>query len=287
MPDEEEWTVVTASDKKRVMRKPGRRRPRLPAGSNTHQVLDGAGIQDSDTLYTCLQDCIDYLLQTALWKHLVETLNQVVCSSSRPTTRIRQIIVYGLGNFSKTGSTYYSAPMWQLACAVSLRKHFTEQDDADAPTLVYFDPCSTCDEEAFLAEHVGCRLLSVNDQGNHPVTQETLFFMPHCPALLYECVVWSNYESGEAASIILIGNSLRCLAENGVVDCPCLQALLPLLHESELHGTANDYKEAPGNLLGAFNDTYVSHYHLSNGDGDWPKRPYDTLPQADNDPELL
>jgi hypothetical protein len=279
---------------------------------------------EAETLNACLQDCMDYLVKTDLWQMLVVTLDQALspdCGTKTNTNtcrsdtrRIRQIVVYGIGNFSETGKTYYSASMWQLAFAVCLRTHFTDDvnhsdgnvDKEEAVIrLVYFDPCSTADEKTFLVERLDFHLLTTNDRGNHPVSAlSTLFFMPHCPAQLYEHVVWSNFWDHRDASssssssgqqqqephIILIGNSLRNLAENGKRRLlPCLQALLPFLHETELQPSVADNTQAPGNLVGAFNDTYVSYYSPTNVSHDWPKRPYDALLHDVNnaDPELL
>lgn len=295
--------MVTSFDKKRVMRKAGRRRRRHPTTAVIASADNGGTMSDTLSLYACLQDCIQYIRKTDLWKHLVDEFNRFTDSGSRferPTT-IRQIIAYGIGNFSKTNSTYHSASLWQLALVVCLREHLDEKRQADdeitAPTvrvsLVFFDPCSTSGEIDFLTEHLDCRLLAVNDRGNHPATVDTLFFMPHCPTQLYEHVVWSNYyhpDGGGPSFILLIGNSLRHLAETKVVvDCPCLRALLPSLNENPMQGSTKDYEEAPGNLLGAFNDTFVSYFfQRDDKDDDRPKRPYDNLVINDEiDPELL
>lgn len=294
---EEEWTVVTASDKKRVMRKPGRRRKLPPPSTAIHADAVAISISDSDTINACLQDCIEYIVKTDLWKMLVETLDQVhataCCRTDETRTRIRQIVAYGIGNFFQTGTTYYSAPLWQLALVVCLRTHLTGDDDDNPVSLVYFDPCSSADEETFIAERLDGLALTVNDRGNHPVNQKTLFFMPHCPAQLYEHVVWSNYDAVVSSlsehKVMFVGNSLRRLAES--TDrriLPCLQALLPCLHESELIASATDCKDAPGNLVGAVNDTFVSYYCRNSSDADdLPQRPYQSLEQDDTDPELL
>jgi SRR1 len=299
--EEESWTTVLATDKKRVMRKRGmRRRP-----PTAHEItpknepsLDGC-IQ-GDLLHECLRECMDYLLKTEIWRNLAESVDSSLASvmggdiEFSPTSkRRRQVVAFGIGNFSKTTATYYSAPLWQLAIATCLRDHWMAMAGAcdGAVSLVFFDPCSTNEEISFLKERLNCDVLESNEKGNHPVGNAiTLFFMPHCPAQLYEHVVWSNFDSEHC--VLYVGNSFSRLAQKageGKVY-PCIQALLPWLHETSINVRKADWKEAPGNLHGAVNDTYVSHFNKLSKDKcrRWPKRPYGAW-SADNtdDPELL
>lgn len=297
----ESWTTVTSSDKKRVMRKRGVRR-RVNA---EFQKGDGMKeITNSDTLFDCLQDSMKYLRDTTLWHNLIlslsspldrfDMLGQDISKSERVQ---RQIVAFGIGNFSRTGTSYYAAPLWQLAIAICLKDHWSSLlPDDSAVRLVFYDPCSTENEISFLERQLGCRVLTNNGQGKHPVhDKQTIFFMPHCPARLYEHVVWSNFETGRATlSFVLVGNSLARLVEttrhsnDEGRQLPCLQALQPWLHETLLCMTAVDGKEAPGNLIGAMNDTFVSYFIQENLNDTWPKRPYElgtSLPY--DDPELL
>jgi hypothetical protein len=117
--------------------------------------------------------------------------------------------------------------------------------------------------------------------------------MPHCPSRLYENVLWANWESlVEPSAILIVGNSLHALADTlsgSRPDCPCIRALLPWLQEIELTMTKKDVDEATGNLEGAFNDTYLSYFVVPKEEKEhWvDRRPYDTMLENKDDPELL
>ena len=294
----EEWTVVTAFDKKRVMRKSGVRRSRRTAVASGMTVT-ATTITDSDTLYACLQHCQEYVVKTNLWAMLVEALDYIAgLSPAECAPSCYQIVAYGIGNFSQSGSTYYSAALWQLALAVCLQTHFPttshgDYSQAQPCTLVFFDPCSTDFEKLFLSQRlVHCQLLTVNDRGQYPVQTNvrTLFFMPHCPAQLYENVVACNFDALHE-NILVLGNSLRGLAERRCADgtqlqlYACLNALQPYLHETQLQASSTECHQAPGNLEGAVNDTYLCWFRKDDTH-DWPPRPDAMLNDA-VDPELL
>ena len=201
---------------------------------------------------------------------------------------VEQMICYGIGNFSQTGSsTYYGAPLWQLACAVALQRHFT--DIVGSFRTYYYDPASSEWEIQFVGAELGFEWLETNDRGNHPVRAATLFFMPHCPAQLYENVVWSNYLNNNSyqTRIWILGNSLSRVAETN--DCPCLRVLAEASsdwQQQQRQPTKTDCDEAPGNLYGAFNDTCLSR--LPSREEDWPApRPYDRLMPHKENGELL
>jgi SRR1 len=311
--EEEKWTTVLASDKKRVMRKSGVRRKLPPATSRIAHSDDC--INDSDMLWGCLEDCVNYLVNnTQLLRELLDIVDSafaVVSTSSdgdgkgddgggdgdgeRCTFACPhgQIIAFGIGNFSKTATTYYSASLWQLAITICLKRHWAGQFGAGAESDVcvsFHDPCSTKEEQSFLIDRLGFRVLATNNKGNFPMGKVTIFFMPHCPAQLYENVIWSNFESDHQA--IVIGNSLSHLAtlpsSSHSKVLPCIQSLLPWLHEAKVNLCQLDWKGAPGNLHGALNDTYVGYYcRNKSGIGKrWPLRPYEAL-LDDDDPELL
>jgi SRR1 len=266
-------------------------------------------------LWGCLEDCVNYLInKTQLLRELLDIVDSaftVVSISSDGDGKgdddgdgdgerctfvcpQRQIIAFGIGNFSKTATTYYSASLWQLAITICLKRHWAGKVGAGVENDVcvsFYDPCSTKEEQSFLIDRLGFRVLVTNNKGNFPIGKvRTIFFMPHCPAQLYENVIWSNFESDHQA--IVIGNSLSHLAtppsSSHSKVFPCIQLLLPFLHESKVDLRQLDRKGAPGNLHGALNDAYVGYYCRNNsGIGErWPLRPYEEL-LDDDDPELL
>ena len=268
---DDEWTVVTAADKKRVMRKRGARKS-IPRGPSKISVdcCDGCTIQDHRALGRGLDECIEYLLQTSFWKHLIEALQD---------NEIQQIVCYGIGNFSQTGTTYFSASLWQLSCAVALQRHLVPAPQR----MLYFDPCSSAAEIQFVQDALDMHVLDHNERGDHPVgTTATLFFMPHCPARLYENVVWSNYSCAANNHLWILGNSLSRIAETN--HCPCLR-LMEWEMEASMEPTRRDCDEAPGNFMGAFNDIFLSRMPGSSAGS--PPRPYNQLLPLEEDGELI
>lgn len=208
-------------------------------------------------------------------------------------------------------------------------------------SMTYYDPCMTTFEKEFLHQKFDfCNILENNERGNHRIisddvanttttgsTQKNqrqkniiLFFMPHCPAQLYENVIWSHWDHIVAPEptcvnddtktttnikrdnmygnniIVIIGNSLREIAERkcSEVNKPkqCLQLLLPWLQQIPLRTSKDDKKTFPGNIVGAFNDTYLSYWNTWNTSSQNElihelRRPSKNLDDDVNDMELL
>jgi SRR1 len=215
--------------------------------------------------------------------------------------------------------------------------------------LVFYDPVTTNFERNFLLDNVkNCAVLDSNERGRRAAFQgiftlnacdktvqngarmTSLYFMPHCPASLYENVLWSNWDnimhpqhcSGpdgqidvidetrnhigqQYARIILIGNSIQSLASplancntnddsTDKVERRCMQSLLPWMEETSIQTSKADLT-CPGNLVGAFNDTYLCSWNIQKStslpttDPGYLRhsRPYDTIMDGDVDPELL
>ena len=289
-----EWTVVTAANKKRVMRKRGGGKWRRASNGPPNIPDTTSGIQDLAVLERCLEECIAYLIQTCFWKNLVEALAQ----NSYNSFNIDQIVCYGIGNISQTSTTYFAPSMWQLACAVALQRtrHATGQEQEPhcsplPPAMRYYDPCANALEIQFVRQVLGMTIPEQNERGNFPVASSTptLFFMPHCPARLYENVVWSNYNNKDGTDVWIFGNSPRQIAETN--HCPCLRTLLDatmIVESSNMEPTRKNCDEAPGNLMGAFNDTYLTR--LSGGRNscaDRPPRPYHQVLPLEESDELI
>jgi SRR1 len=289
-----DWIVVGPNNKKRVMRKTGARRL---ASSSASMSLDQSSVlaendpRGKEALHRCVENCNAILLKSDLLKGLYTSVQEWSKLRGR-SGHIRKIVAYGIGNFSKTNPRYSSASLWQLSLALCLR-NLLSVNEGSSVIIDFYDPCTTIAEATFLLESFKVNVLTMNDRGNHPTGNvSTLFFMPHCPAQLYENVVWSNFF--KLSQIIFLGNSLRSLAErqqeSGLL---CLRQLLPTLHETPLVKSAADYEEACllGNFVGAWNDTYVSFYHTHGERGDVCEsklhRPYESFNSNSIDAELL
>lgn len=246
-------------------------------------LTDGLTYNDN-VLCKCIDDCVDFIAKSYLFTNLCTSLQRWM-DSSGIEMRVGQLVAYGIGNFSNTKATYHSASLWQLALALCIQKKAQIFNDF-VIKIDFFDPCTTEDERRFLQERYDVHVIPANDQGNYVADSiETIFLMPHCPAQLYENVVWSNYYNLQR--IVVIGNSLHNLATRPSPNkLLCLQTLLPNLLESPLIGSPSDYKKATscGNFIGAWNDTYVSFFDAQHGT---LSRPYDHFNSKSVDMELL
>ena len=284
--EEEEWKVVTKDDKKRVMRRRGRSNHRVVEHSSLGQTSLSLSA-DVDALLEALSRCKALLLQTNFFQNLVPVLkDQATEKTTEACLRTHQLVCYGIGNFSHTSLSYYSASLWQLACSMCIRDVLSlEFRDV---SVVFYDPCSTVFEETFLTAQLHATVLRENEEGNRPAKGvPTLFYMPHCPMNLYENVVWTNWEEFcSRTPIVLVGNSLRNHCESlraiNTNDCPCIKTLRPWIQEKRLDDMTTAAKarksDLPGNFLGAFNDTYLVYVAKKDGESQvWPERPYETI----------
>ena len=294
---EDGWTTVTAKDKKRVMRRSGvRQRQEKSSASAEQQKSHGTIMQSSllmdgliysdKVLCKCIDDCMGAIVKSDLFTNLCSSLQDWV-DNTATNTRVGQVVAYGIGNFSNTRATYHSASLWQLALALCIQKN-VQIFNKFVIKFDFFDPCTTDDECKFLQERFDVNVMPTNDQGNYIVDDsvDTIFLMPHCPAQLYENVVWSNYFNLQR--FVLIGNSLQNLATRpSPNELVCLQTLLPNLKETPLIGSPADYKMTAsyGNFVGAWNDTYISYFDVHRAA--IASRPYDQFNSKSADLELM
>jgi SRR1 len=359
------WKVVTRTDKKRVIRN-SRTTVNRASCSTAHVASRQCNIGsqeslsldsdiDSIQLHQALKACCEYIQQTDLFQEFTNAWEDYVKTSIENETTaiivVREIICYGIGNFSVTSLSHYNASLWQLAFVLSIRKFLstsfhtekvgdngTEANgnikDGDVTqersfgtsttassrsniSITYYDPCTTLWEKEFLHQNIDrLYLVDDNERGKRPIylsdnnqrmidpaTNLTknvlLFFMPHCPAQLYENVAWSHWDYitipdvieslnhvtnpvtlnhtkivRNTSNVIMIGNSLLDIAERKYYDGGgsgmmstkpklCLQTLLPWLQQRPIRTSHQDTKQFPGNIVGAFNDTYLSYWTRS------------------------
>ncbi|GKY92376.1 hypothetical protein MPSEU_000208500 [Mayamaea pseudoterrestris] len=278
---EEEWKTVKKTDRKRVMRRRGR-------GNGHHSAMGHSSvtsplIEDYLQLEQVIERCMTDVQQTRIYQDVLLRLKE-------ENLRLQHLVCYGIGSFSASSTTHYSASMWQIAFALSLVMDSTTVKNKEI-TLSYFDPCMSTIEERFLCErHIN--VLTTNERGKHFFQQDgpVLFFMPHCPKLLYENVAWSHWL--RLRQIAIIGNSLinhaeALLSGGGGGDdrqpCPCLKHLVPFIEEVKLEASKLDVQEAAGNFNGAFNDTYLTTFARNDA---WPDRP-EASDCSDGDGELI
>ncbi|GLT93228.1 hypothetical protein SLE2022_110290 [Rubroshorea leprosula] len=109
-----------------------------------------------------------------------------------------KMVIYGIGSIES-----YETPRFQLSLAILMKRRFSWIGDIEV-----FDPILSATESCVL-EEFGCSVLSVNEQGKRHVLKPTLFFMPHCEAVLYNNLLKANWTPESLNHMLLFGNSFE------------------------------------------------------------------------------
>ena len=111
-----------------------------------------------------------------------------------------RLSLLGVGSFESS-----PAARLQLALAVLIRRDFLP----DAASADLFDPVLSAVECAAAAK-LGFSVPSLDDGCRRRVEEPTLFYMPHCEALLYDALLAANWESpAQLRRVCVLGNSFR------------------------------------------------------------------------------
>ena len=270
------WTVVTKNDKKRIAK--GRRRKKNNIKKQEEEDDDTFTATDKERCTIAIQNCVDKLKQTDLHRNLVELLLLVSDNDDNDNT-IKDIVCYGVGNFS--GGVAANAPMWQLACIISL------QTILSAENVYYYDPCTTALELEILTTDLNMTVLTENERGLRITTTQTLFVMPHCPQLLYNNVLISNWTS--LHNIWILGNSLHAYSgrQIGMPIHKGIEVLLPFIVEQELIISKQDLEDYHY-LEAAFNDCHLVRIEIDADGADQeevlPPLPVVVVVDSDDEP---
>jgi hypothetical protein len=281
----DEWTTVTKSDKKRIARrKRGGQKKSAAAATATFvekQELSVEGMTE------CQNRLLEELPQSSFYQNLQSRLSEFPAAAAA----ITNIVCYGVGNFGTQ-----SAPQWQLACAMALRRMLSEKkEEASATTtttniiisMEYYDPCTTQNETIYL-ERNSVKVLSVNQQGKRIVNEPTLFFMPHCPLSLYTNVLYTNW--GRLGRVFVFGNSLPAYANRLVKNkhVRLLQVLEPHWDEFPIAVERSDVTERSGYFEQAFNDSSITYFtKIGNATTTVPDKPNDFDGDLDDGDEII
>ena len=140
--------------------------------------------------YQCFRDQI----QTS---SICEHIHEVLGSYSK-----MQMVIYGIGSFeSKRGDNSRS----QLSIALLMQRDFK-----CIGNIQIFDPILSATECRIL-EALGCSIISFDEEGFRKVSEPTFFFMPHCPAYLYDSVLQANWDPDLLSKIVILGSSFNIL----------------------------------------------------------------------------
>lgn len=153
-----------------------------------------------------------------------------------------QIVAYGIGSIES-----YEIPRLQLALALRLKE---ELGAKVAGPIEVFDPVLSAVECAVLVS-LGCTVIANDECGRREAADPTLFYMPHCEAVLYDNLLSSNWKPAMLRRMIVLGNSFgaydRTVNEfrgiNGSVplevDCRHLLGIRRYVLEVEMEETNN------------------------------------------------
>ncbi|RZC71281.1 hypothetical protein C5167_034480 [Papaver somniferum] len=138
------------------------------------------------------------ILNQILAPQILSYFTSVLASESK-----MQMVIYGIGSIDS-----YETPRLQLALAILIKRRFDWIGDIEV-----FYPVLSKTESSVL-EALGCSVLSVNEQGRRQVLKPTMFFMPHCEAVLYDNLLQANWKAEFLNRIVLFGNSFEKYAES-------------------------------------------------------------------------
>ncbi len=135
-----------------------------------------------------------------LFEHLhikVDQKASVKDGSDPSPSDIKEIVCYGIGNFSSCVIARY-----QLALYLLIKDLFGVEFEC----AWLYDPILTPDEIT-MTEGLKLKLIDTNEEGKRCVNTKTIFFMPHCGKALYNNLLWKNWCKDQLKNIIIIGNS--------------------------------------------------------------------------------
>jgi hypothetical protein len=127
----------------------------------------------------------DVLSKSHVYSKSVDVLESLVS-----TAQFSQAVFLGIGSFSTSSSA-----LLQLAFGLTLCRCF------NVPLIEIWDP-QMSSLDLTLCDRL---LLTPNREApGRSISGPTLYFMPHCPYMLYNQVMWSNWN--ELSNVIILGN---------------------------------------------------------------------------------
>jgi hypothetical protein len=247
---EDTWKTVTKTDKKRIAR--GRKKKKAVDKAAEWQIEGTAASEKAHMSESELERMVSQCQLEIESSKFLAALEEAALRGPPPSS----IVCYGIGNFGVKQTTP-SASMWQLVCALQLRTMFQKQ--GVEVVMYYFEPFMTS-EEAVLLEHLSLEVIRENERGRRVVKEPTVFFMPHCPLVLYSNLLFANRDCLQ--NLVILGNSLFAYAHRLQKSCHTrfLRKLLPFVSETTICIPNEDVKSFSGHFEQAFNDQAVIRF---------------------------
>lgn len=158
--------------------------------------------EEEERLKKKMHNCLKKLEDSDFYNKFVEqlqspqVLNNLLRAVNSESQQQIQMVVYGIGSIANSEKSRL-----QLCLALLLKRNFSW-----VGRIEVFDPVLSA-SECRIIESLGCTILAVNEQGRRTAESPTLFFMPHCEALLYDNVLRANWSPVLLNRIVLLGNS--------------------------------------------------------------------------------
>ncbi|KAD4384932.1 hypothetical protein E3N88_25100 [Mikania micrantha] len=200
---EDDWTIVLPRRKNQK-----RKLPKLKSAKQQQEEAHWTPTELETTperelqLKQKMQVSIEKLEKSQFFSVFLEQIHASEASSHfckvTGTEHRLKMVIYGIGSIES-----FESPRLQLSLAILMKRKLDWIGE-----LEVFDPIISLTESKVL-EDLGCRVLSVNEQGMRKVLDSILFFMPHCEAELYENLLKTNWRHESLDKIILFGNSFE------------------------------------------------------------------------------
>jgi len=276
----ETWTTVTHTSRRKKKSSNKQQLNRSSSSlyrnsSNGKEENQKNSCQETQTqkVFNDITKCMQCMeAQNRFYTHLVKSLPH--------DFPIREIVCYGIGNFS----TSFSPSMLQFSCVLLLQRYLSHRTELHTPTedeniptdvpIYFFEPQMTPIERMTI-QHNWPKVFIVpnNEYGKRPATLPTLFFMPHCPMRLYCNVLYANWESLQ--NVLVLGNSFAMYDERRIRfpkddDTNGIWSILPFCKEYDvakdcvkLGGVRDEDEEVLKYLENAFNDCALMSFELN------------------------
>jgi hypothetical protein len=79
--------------------------------------------------------------------------------------------------------------------------------------VVVFDPVLSESEKEILSR-LNLSVGRINEEGKFPITDNTVFYFPHCPKHLTNNLLWSNWKKTSLSKVFLLSNSFERIITN-------------------------------------------------------------------------
>ncbi|KAJ8327176.1 hypothetical protein QVD99_004972 [Batrachochytrium dendrobatidis] len=161
---------------------------------------------------------VNVIRSVIFYKNFIDHIKPSIEEFKEPSTEL-DCVCYGLGSISDS-----KLAQFQFALLIIMIQELKFN------RVYLFEPMLTQAESKFISLQ-GISIISENENGERKVHQKTLFYMPHCPIMLYNNVIKSNWDTGQYTKLAIIGNSFETYDLNSMGTslgdkCPFIQSAL-------------------------------------------------------------